>query len=199
MTKQEAIEHLTAYRDMWKVNTLTRGCTESVGWVTVEALDMAIEALSCSEEPNRSDLIRRQDAIDAITTWDKFGVDDRSRIVTWHEGLEPYVHLRDVVTAIVGLPSAQPEHPLLKIIQDFKEMTGCEDVLVVQKDAMKAWDENGVAYTMQPERKKGEWIEDGYDHYKAVCDQCGEPCATYVMNAPRDRFCKWCGADMRGE
>lgn len=49
----------------------------------------------------------------------------------------------------------------------------------------------------QPERKKGKWIEDGYNHYKAVCSECGEPCATYVMDAPRDRFCKWCGADMR--
>ena len=49
----------------------------------------------------------------------------------------------------------------------------------------------------QPERKRGKWIEDGYSHYKAVCSECGEPCATYVMDAPRDRFCKWCGADMR--
>ena len=54
-------------------------------------------------------LISLQAAIDAINTWDKFGVDERSRIVRWHEGLEPYVHLRDVVTAIVNLPSAQPE------------------------------------------------------------------------------------------
>lgn len=55
------------------------------------------------------------------------------------------------------------------------------------------------APTIEPERKKGEWIEDGYSHYKAVCSECGEPCATYVMNDPRDRFCKWCGANMRGE
>ena len=55
-----------------------------------------------------SDLISRQSAIEAINTWDKFGVDERSRIVRWHEGLEPYVHLRDVVTAIVNLPSVQP-------------------------------------------------------------------------------------------
>ena len=56
------------------------------------------------------DLISRQAAIEAINTWDKFGVDERGRLVRWHEGLEPYVHLRDVVTAIVDLPpSAQPE------------------------------------------------------------------------------------------
>ena len=59
----------------------------------------------CEYVPN--DLIKRQDAIDAICTWDKFGVDERCRLVRWHEGLEPYVHLRDVVTAIANLPSAQ--------------------------------------------------------------------------------------------
>lgn len=55
------------------------------------------------------DLINRQDAIDAISTWDKFGVDNRSQVVRWYEGLEPYVKLRDVVWAIENLPSAQPE------------------------------------------------------------------------------------------
>lgn len=54
-----------------------------------------------------SDLINRQDAIDAISTWDKFGVDERNRVVRWHEGLVPYVKLRDVVWAIEKLPSAQ--------------------------------------------------------------------------------------------
>lgn len=44
----------------------------------------------------------------------------------------------------------------------------------------------------------GRWIEDGYSHYNAVCSECGEPCETYVMNNPRDRFCKWCGAKMDG-
>ena len=47
------------------------------------------------------------------------------------------------------------------------------------------------------ERKPGKWIEDGYNYIKAVCSICGEPCATYIMGNPRDRFCKWCGADMR--
>lgn len=53
------------------------------------------------------DLISRKDAIDAISTWDKFGVDEHCRVVRWHEGLEPYIHLRDVVKAIENLPSAQ--------------------------------------------------------------------------------------------
>lgn len=50
----------------------------------------------------------------------------------------------------------------------------------------------------EPERKTARWIEDGYSHYKDVCCECGEPCATYVANTPRDRFCKWCGAKMEG-
>lgn len=49
----------------------------------------------------------------------------------------------------------------------------------------------------EPQRMRGRWIEDGYNDEKAVCDQCGEPCATYIMGKPRDKFCKWCGADMR--
>lgn len=54
------------------------------------------------------DLIDRQDVINAICTWDKFGVDGRGRVVRWYEGLEPYVHLRDVVFSIEKLPSAEP-------------------------------------------------------------------------------------------
>lgn len=75
-----------------------------------EAFDMAIEALkaqlSAKDTTLDMDLIDRQDAIDAICTWDKFGVDERGRVVRWYEGLEPYVHLRDVVFAIEKLPSA---------------------------------------------------------------------------------------------
>ena len=54
------------------------------------------------------DLISRKAAIGAICTRDRFGADERCRVVRWREGLEPYIHLRDVVTAIVNLPSAQP-------------------------------------------------------------------------------------------
>lgn len=53
------------------------------------------------------DLISRQAAIDAILTWDKFGCDERGRLVPWSEGLVPYVHLEDVVYAIANLPSVQ--------------------------------------------------------------------------------------------
>lgn len=55
------------------------------------------------------DLISKKAAIEAINTWDKFGVDERGRLVRWHEGLVLYVRLRDVLTAIVNLSSVQPE------------------------------------------------------------------------------------------
>ena len=49
------------------------------------------------------------------------------------------------------------------------------------------------------EQRTGKWIIDDYDDEYAVCDRCGEPCATYVLGKPRDRFCKWCGVKMEGE
>lgn len=42
--------------------------------------------------------------------------------------------------------------------------------------------------------KTGKWIQSASHYY---CSECGEPCATYIMENPRDNFCKWCGADMR--
>lgn len=47
--------------------------------------------------------------------------------------------------------------------------------------------------------KHGRWIEDGYGNGEIVCSNCGEPCATFSMLKPRDRYCKWCGAKMEGE
>lgn len=45
--------------------------------------------------------------------------------------------------------------------------------------------------------RRGHWIADD-DCLSDYCSECGEPCATYAMGKPRDRYCKWCGADMRG-
>lgn len=48
---------------------------------------------------------------------------------------------------------------------------------------------------VQPVRH-GTWIEDRYNNLDFVCSECGEPCGTMVMDKPRDRYCKWCGAKM---
>ena len=44
----------------------------------------------------------------------------------------------------------------------------------------------------QPERKTGQWILDRSGAY--CCDKCMEPCASYTMMKPRDKFCKMCGS-----
>ena len=80
--------------------------------------------------------------------------------------------------------------PLMNMMRD---QYGCPI-----SDAYFALDK-AITALLQPQRKQGEWIEDGYSHYKAVCSECGEPCATYIMGKPRDKYCKWCGADMRSE
>ena len=46
--------------------------------------------------------------------------------------------------------------------------------------------------SVQPERKIGYWILDRSGAY--CCNRCMEPCATYAMMKPRDKFCKMCGS-----
>lgn len=40
--------------------------------------------------------------------------------------------------------------------------------------------------------KRGKWILGRSGAY--CCSECMEPCATYVMMKPRDKFCKMCGS-----
>lgn len=136
------------------------------------------------------DLISRQAMIDAISTLDKFGADERNRIIRWNEGLEPYVQLRDVLNAIVNLPSAQSEpcedavsrlavrHTLCKAVH--KDARICDYVREIDR-----------LPSAQPEREKGEWIL-VTDHF--VCNRCGE--WRYHQG---QEFCGNCGADMRGK
>ena len=48
------------------------------------------------------------------------------------------------------------------------------------------------APSIQPERKTGHWILDRSGKY--CCSKCMEPCASYAMMKPRDKFCKMCGS-----
>ena len=46
---------------------------------------------------------------------------------------------------------------------------------------------------LQPaEPKRGRWILDRSGAY--CCSECMEPCASYVMMKPRDKYCKMCGS-----
>ena len=54
-------------------------------------------------------LIDADALMEAINTYPKFGVDERGRIVLWNEGYEPYIRLMDVVIAITGTLTIEPE------------------------------------------------------------------------------------------
>ena len=54
-------------------------------------------------------LIGADALMEAINTCPKFGVDERGRMVLWSEGYEPYIRLRDVVIAITGTSTIEPE------------------------------------------------------------------------------------------
>ena len=60
------------------------------------------------------------------------------------------------------------------------------------------WNIDTEAPTIEAVRV-AQWIEDGYGNGEIVCSNCGEPCATFSNLKPRDRYCKWCGARMKGE
>ena len=65
----------------------------------------------------------------------------------------------------------------------------CEDCL---RKGLKLLREQKKNLQAQPERKTGHWILDRSGAY--CCDNCMEPCASYVMMKPRDKFCKMCGS-----
>ena len=52
----------------------------------------------------------------------------------------------------------------------------------------------------QPEQRKGEWIDEGFyaDGHGAHAFRCSE-CGGHIIEYDADPFCRWCGADMRGE
>lgn len=50
------------------------------------------------------------------------------------------------------------------------------------------------------ERKSGKWIDEGFyaDGHGAHAFRCSE-CGEHIIEYDIDPFCRWCGADMRGE
>ena len=108
------------------------------------------------------DLISRQAAIDAISTWDKFGVDERGRIVRWRDGLEPYVKLRDVITAIFNTPFAQPEPHWIPVTERLPEEDTEVFVYLFGDRPYIAWWYHGKWYTdnfeVEPNEEPIAWM-----------------------------------------
>ena len=111
----------------------------------IVAVRKAFDALeqadtNCSEIPNNSDTISRQEAIDIA-----------KELTVTVEGYE--MHNQAV-------------------------MNYCAEIMQLP--------------SVQPERKTGHWILNRSGLY--CCDKCMEPCASYAMMKPRDKFCKMCGS-----
>ena len=141
----------------------------------IEALDEQIE--QCDKALSSFD----------ISMKDGFAVKvERASLVAFRETLE-------------YLPSAQPEtncsefpnnsdtisrQAAIEAVQNRHMMLSKEKVLLI----------NDLEKLPSAEPKRGKWILDRSGAY--CCSECMEPCATYVMMKPRDKFCKMCGAKM---
>ena len=66
-----------------------------------EAIEMAINALKCSEILNSSDTISRQAVIDALQ--------DRYKLYSWDDGGAQKAEIGAIIREIYDMPSAQPE------------------------------------------------------------------------------------------
>ena len=121
------------------------------------------------------DLIERQAAIDAINTWDKFGADERCRIVRWHEGLELYVRLRDVLTSIVNLPVAQSERKTGKWIERNPQNS--------DKCRLIECDQCGFSHIVGFNVPYEHWIEN-----RNFCERCGADMRCEDDNIPMEYF-----------
>lgn len=104
MTREEAKTHLIAMKAKFEILLSMRGLEMS------DVFDVAIEALSA--EPC-GDAVSRQAMIDAIDTWDKFGVDDTNSLFRLDNlslpHYVPYMHYDDVIKCIKGMPSVTPQ------------------------------------------------------------------------------------------
>ena len=87
------------------------------------------------------------------------------------------------------LISRQAALETIRTMQTYKLFAGDDMLLIYQA---KAQTELMMLPPAQPERKTGHWILDRSVAY--CCDKCMEPCATYAMMKPRDKFCKMCGS-----
>jgi hypothetical protein len=60
------------------------------------------------------DCISRKDILEAIETWDKFGVNAEQKLIRWNDHYVPYVHLDDVRHAIANMPPVTPSYNSVK-------------------------------------------------------------------------------------
>lgn len=193
MTREEAIEQLNNVRDL----------------ISEEAIDMAIEALEQEEtlqnltKPNKSDLISRQAAIDALKehralycdntpeTFSKLSYAEKSRVD----------ELDAAIATLVNLPSAQLFTE--EQIQTMQELESAQ----IEK-----------AYELgKADRPTGHWIENAQEYYEMInekgggvdentpyftddiaCSECLAKFSVIDNETERFDFCPNCGCSMKG-
>ena len=75
----------------------------------------------------------------------------------------------------------------------------CEETkMMLCKDLRKILEKIDDIPSAEPERHRGEWIEDGHERGFSECSKCGY-IAVSVLSERHYNFCPNCGADMRGK
>jgi hypothetical protein len=125
--------------------------------------------------------------------------------VVWSDNL---INVTDAMNVLRDLPSVQPETNRSEIPNNSDTISrqaaidafemNCYPIRYDHNSIEKGMTITGIKQVLdelppvQPERKTGYWILDRSGAY--CCDKCMEPCATYAMMRPRDKFCKMCGS-----
>ena len=171
-----------------------------------------------------SDLIRREDAIDALKKYEE--LESNNFTDTNPISMMTVATIANCIEEIVNLPSAEPEQKNRKTalsvqvkvefddmkalledignLQTYKLFEGDDMVLVNIKDIKDILTKYVKAKEVQPERTKGSFIGTEYDgyadgepvYYEWKCSECG---CVFEDDEPTYNFCPNCGADMRGE
>ena len=177
---------------------------------------------NCSEFPNSSDTISRQQAIEALKN-DMASLDHIIKGMSANDvRLDAYVSQRNQVNydiyTINNLPPAQPEQLGTNLAEVGTDCISRQAALVAVKDALMAWsympewrDEKILEAIAelppaQPEHIKGHWICDrswsegvgmgeSYGHYWK-CDKCGH-LEQGDWGECGCNFCSNCGSDNR--
>lgn len=275
MTLDEAIKHATEVAETQEENCVNAGhdhytkleasaCAAEhrllAEWLTeLKERREKDEQSSCSEKPNKSDLISRQAAIEAVYSWLYKNTDKRipsevlkavpsaepeqirtqmssadcisrkaaiDAIVAWTVNDRPDAEMpTDLIDRIRDLSSAQPEQQhgriFQKIVVDYPSVSAYPEhegkpyfLIKYTEDGQdfigygtykpEVLSEYLIKYFMpstQPERKKGEWVQDDIASNIFRCSECGcdAPVDPTTGCEIKSNFCQWCGANMRGE
>lgn len=131
------------------------------------------------------DIIRRQDAIDAIEAIEQVTWYHQNKNLEMVDGANDEEHQawymsQDVYNAIDNVPSVDE---ISSVAQDIAQ-------IIINEMDMRRW----LSESIKAERKKGKWIDRGYLKIGFKCSECDG----YVLSG-QENYCPWCGADMRGE